>query len=105
MQIKIHPEINGYEFSNEGKYRRVNTEIWFPKENGLSRYYTINYKNADGKPRSRYLHVVICELFNGKKANNLMECNHKDQNTHNNNSENLEWVSLSENRKQKANFE
>ena len=106
MEIKNHNEIQNYEFNNLGQYRmksKENNKKWMPKPNATSKYITFNYTDKDNIKRSRYLHVVLCEIFIGKKPDRY-EVNHIDHNTHNNNIENLEYCTIKQNRRDKVNF-
>jgi hypothetical protein len=97
--IKTHADIPNYEFSSNGKYRRVGTEKWYPKEQPKVRYSTFAFKNKDGKVVTKLLHRTIKEVFDNVKIPVEMEIDHKDRNTHNNNIKNLDIVDISASRK------
>lgn len=48
------------------------------------------------KPKTLYIHRLVCAAFNGSST---LEVNHKDGIKSNNSSPNLEWVSSSENKR------
>lgn len=86
-----------YEVSNCGRIRH-NFKIMKPTLNQMhNRYYIGLHK--DNKRKNLILARVVahafCEGFS--ETNNTV--NHKDGNTHNNNANNLEWVSQSDNNK------
>ena len=50
----------------------------------------------DGKGTHKYVHRLVAEAFLDN-PNNLPQVNHKDENKHNNNLDNLEWISALDN--------
>lgn len=93
-------DIRGYEgyyqVSDEGKVRRVlsggrTREV--KNRDGL--YYTVSL-SKNGEPRTYAVHRLVAEMFIPRPVWDV-EVNHKDGNKHNNNVENLEWVSQKEN--------
>lgn len=101
-------DFDNYEVSNTGKVR-INTYQTIDS-NGAIRTYeghelnqainSSNYKKVslrkDGKNYNKYVHRLIAEAFI-PNPNNYQEINHIDGNKHNNNIDNLEWVTKSKN--------
>jgi HNH endonuclease len=50
----------------------------------------------DGKARTKYIHVLVCEAFYGPRPSG-MEASHKDGNILNNHKDNLVWETRSQN--------
>lgn len=85
--------IDGKEFYSK-KFKGKILKEWTllnKMKTGSAAYYAIS--TPIGK---KYAHRVICETFH-KKIRYKNTVNHKDMNVHNNNPNNLEWVSQSEN--------
>ena len=88
-----------YQISNKGRVRRlfpnsIHTLKLNPQANG---YLTVNLsKNCEY--HTHYVHQLVATAFLGPHQN--LEVNHKDENKHNNNLNNLEWC----NRKYNVNF-
>lgn len=89
--------INNYTVYEDGTVISKNgIEIkWY--ENG--RGYLITRLLWDGKWRTKALHTVVCEAFHGARPDGY-EAGHLDGNSYNNHSDNLEWITKSQNRKQ-----
>lgn len=97
-----------YEVSDKGRVRSLTRKVDFgsqkriskgrilkPNNNG-SGYFYVNLSN--GKIRTReYIHRLVANAFI-ENEHEKPEVNHKDGNKSNNNSNNLEWVTGSENR-------
>lgn len=60
--------------------------------NGKQAYLKLN---INGK--MRYVHQLICEVFNGERLEGMKDCMHLDQNPQNNAASNLKWGSKYEN--------
>lgn len=50
------------------------------------------------------VHIIVCSAFNGVKPFNNAEVNHIDEDPTNNDSENLEWVTSSQNKLHSARY-
>ena len=61
-----------------------------------STYYMVRLTNNEGKYIKKYIHRLLAELF-VDNPNNNPQVNHIDGNKHNNNIDNLEWVTVAEN--------
>lgn len=66
-----------------------------PKKSG---YYEMNIRDDEGNSHSVLLHRIVAEYF-CQKREGADEVNHKDGDKHNNNADNLEWVTRNENLK------
>jgi hypothetical protein len=66
------------------------------KSRNGNRYERVTLKVANGKRICAYVHRLVAFAFL-RNENYLLQVNHKDGNTLNNNVENLEWVTQSEN--------
>lgn len=64
--------------------------------NSNSTYYMVRIIDKNGKTHKKYIHRLMAEVFISN-INSCPEVNHKDGNKHNNNLDNLEWVTKSEN--------
>ena len=87
-----------YEVSNCGNVR----SLWFGKikpiklQNNRHGYLCFTARNGKDKPKTIRVHVAVAEAFLGERPKGLV-INHKDGNKHNNNVQNLEYVTYSEN--------
>lgn len=59
------------------------------------RYYIVGLSNGHGR-KHFLVHRLVCEAFHGEPPVGYV-VNHKDHNTKNNSSDNLEWVTVQEN--------
>lgn len=69
-------------------------------------YFVFGFKE-NGKNKQLYIHRVVADIFVQKPddySSKYYEVNHKDGNKHNNNCENLEWITRSENTKHAHNM-
>ena len=77
---------------------RLQKNIFHDNINKISRnsgYFEVKlYKN--GKSKSFFVHRLVAVAF-VSNINNLPQVNHKDENTHNNHADNLEWCDASYN--------
>jgi hypothetical protein len=61
-------------------------------------YSRVTLLKNNGKNKKYYLHRLVAEIFIEKpKRKKKLQVNHKDMNTRNNKTTNLEWVTPSEN--------
>ena len=107
-------DYENYEVSNMGRVRSVDRIIYQegfgerrlkgkivkPWDNG-SGYLKVclgSYAGPDGKRKhpTEFVHRLVATAFLGNPGNKP-QVNHKDRDRHNNNVENLEWVTVSEN--------
>ena len=99
MEWKTITEANNYEVSNQGDIRNKTTHKILKGRINKSGYYQVSIKiNNINKFCNRYIHRLVAQYFIPNNENKR-EVNHKDGNKLNNNSDNLEWVSSSENQK------
>lgn len=114
MDKEIWKDIKGYEglyqISNLGRVKSLNYnktgEHRLKKVESGKRYFSVTLWK-DKTPKTFSIHRLVCESFNeipkrlgGMKTKEL-QVNHKDGDTHNNKSENLEWCTASENNNEK----
>ena len=103
---KQHPIYIRYRISNLGNVECFNyiSKVWKPKKlkkinkgNGDYRYagFTVGLGERH-KTKTLLLHQVVAELFIGPKLPGTVVA-HKDHNTHNNVSTNLEYITHSKN--------
>lgn len=90
--------IEGFEnylVSNKGRIMNGKTgRILRPRDNGHG--YEIVWLCKDGKGTNKHVHRLVGEAFIDN-PNDLETINHIDQDKHNNNVENLEWLSRGDN--------
>lgn len=100
IQIKSIKNYEGlYEISNDGRvfsYQRKYRKELKPRVHRDGYLRVVLYK--DGKDKSCQIHRLVAFAFLSN-LENKPQVNHKDGNKKNNNYWNLEWVTLSENRK------
>jgi len=78
-----------YEASSTGKIRNLNTgHVLKPLDNNTG--YLFVTLVVDGKKHCEYVHRLIAKTFI-QNPENLPQINHKDENSYNNDSKNLEW--------------
>lgn len=104
MGIEVWKDIKGYEnkyqVSNYGKvkslnYRRTGEDKLLKLQNDKDGYLVVNL-SKNGKLKNVKVHRLVALTFI-KNTNNYKIINHKDENKHNNNYNNLEWCTQSYN--------
>jgi hypothetical protein len=105
MEKEVWKDVIGYEgyyqasnlgrIKSTGKSRNIDKWKFLKTDSKSERYVKIAlYKN--GKRKDMLLHRIIAKLFVHEYSEELV-VNHKDRNTYNNNSSNLEWVTQRDN--------
>ena len=85
-----------YSISNRGRlYSYISDKILKPYAEPKG--YTKAILMLNGNKCTHYIHLLVLTAFKGKRSKG-MECNHIDENKHNNNIDNLEWVTSSQNK-------
>lgn len=99
MEIKIHPKYNLYEFNTNGQYRMIGKTEWKDGSfNGLNKYLQCGLKGKETQRETKLIHREMWETFKGPIPEKY-EIDHLDSNKINNKLENLECVTIEENRK------
>ena len=94
IENKVIPELPSHVIYKNGEIWNGTRFLVFSEHGG---YFNVCLKDSTYK-----LHRLICYAFNPIEGVNYffeydkLECNHRDGNTRNNNSDNLEWVTRSE---------
>lgn len=96
--VKRHPDFHKYEFNKSGQYRMVGNEKWLDGNLHKSGYINCSMNGNDIKQISRGIHRAVYETFVGKIPEGY-EIDHIDDCKINNKLENLQCITLSENRK------
>lgn len=89
------PDINGYYASNLGRIKKDNSN----NEELLTGSICGKYHHVCIRKQYYQTHILICCTFNGKKPQSNYDVNHKNGNTLDNCSSNLEWISHGDNMK------
>lgn len=94
------PRASGHVVSDEGNVRRINTfnlgAYLVPGvRNKRRNYLSVTVTEDDGKKRSRALHRLVCEAFNGPPPHENTACVFLDRDNRNFDPANLAWESLS----------
>ena len=84
-----------YEISNNGEVYSVKGCKKLKPALSSNGYYRVNL-HRNGKPKTRYVHQLVCEAFNGLRPVDK-EVSHKDNNKLNNQAYNLCWATRKEN--------
>lgn len=114
---EIWKDIPGYEgiyqASNTGKIRSIDRVVCFLSHKGnpktksvkgviltqrksFGRYYSVKLCKPGNERHFMFVHRLVAMAFI-PNPRNFEQVNHKDGNIHNNNVENLEWVTMSQN--------
>ena len=94
---KIIPSTNGkYEASNYGRIRNAKNLKVLKVQDNIHGYYNLVLHVIPTIPLNARVHRLVAEAFLGECPEGYV-VNHKDGNKHNNNIENLEYVTPSEN--------
>ena len=97
MEIWKPIESTGFEISSYGRVKRPNGIIVDFSNRTKSAYYQIRLGKSYTKSKySVYVHRLVAEAFI-PNPDNKPQVNHIDGNRHNNNVDNLEWVTIQEN--------
>ena len=92
---KIHDYTGMYMISNTGKVFSIKKGALLKARRQDKDYLeVVLYKNGDGQ--AFYIHRLVANAFLDN-PNNYQQVNHKDENTHNNYVDNLEWCDQSYN--------
>lgn len=97
-EYKLIEEFPDYYVSNLGNIASIKSGEWTalkPWLDSQGRYYMVTLCK-DSKPYKKLVHRLVGQYF-VPNPDNKPVINHKDHDTHNNNSENLEWVTVQEN--------
>jgi hypothetical protein len=99
MEILTHPIYDMYEFNSEGYYRMKGNTEWL-KGSKNSKYLYCCVKKKGERQKTVAIYRLIWECFKGKIPEGY-EIDHIDNNPENNNINNLQCITLSENRKRR----
>lgn len=92
--MKIWKKINNfpdYEINNFGEVKRSKSGLILKPDVDKDGYFRVDlYKN--GKPKHKYVHVLVCETFNNYELKSGECTHHKDNNKKNNDFNNLQIV-------------
>lgn len=95
---ELCPEVKGcYWINDEGKIINKNTGniiSWKKEKNG---YYRVSLMKIEGGTTLKSVHRLVLMAFNPNKDQDKLQVNHKDGDKHNNNLNNLEWVTAKQN--------
>ena len=100
MEIKTHPIYDKYEFNTDGQFRRIGTKFWRYGSSSPDRKYLgcgLSSKN-DSKQHSLQHHRAVWECFNNPIPAGY-EIDHKNDIPDDNRLENLQCITVGENRK------
>lgn len=95
-----------YEVSSHGGVRSYlrrggRQKVW-PDPVPLRTYPSNGYRTVNFDQRTRLLHRVVCETFNGPAPAGMSDCRHLDGDPLNNRSDNLAWGTRSDNERDKV---
>lgn len=95
-------DIKGYEgryqISNYGRIWSIVSQRYLKAHELVGKHYMVVCLIAkNGKKKTEYVHRLVLLSFVGNPPEGKPQCNHKDEDPHNNRLDNLEWVSASEN--------
>ncbi len=100
---KIIDFASNYQISNTGLVRNRTTSYILKGRETMNGYLQVCLKIDDkNKFMNEYIHRLVAQYWL-ENSNNKKEVNHKDGNKHNNNVNNLEWVTAKENSNHRVN--
>lgn len=95
------PCFSNYQVSNNGLVRNKNTGLTLKQQESkttVGTYLTTPLINDSGERYHGLIHRYVCMAFHGTpEGYQSLDVNHKDDNKHNNNEWNLEWMTRSQN--------
>jgi len=95
-----------YQVSNYGNVRRTVIDNPFARNTYFGKILKVNtdrygYKYVilckDGKTKTKKIHSLVCEVFNGQRTNELNQVRHLNGDKQDNRPENLKWGSALDN--------
>lgn len=103
------PSAPNYEVSSDGRVRSLTRIVTYP--NGSRRrfdgrertvflvkgYQHLNLSASQGKKKNFYVHLLVCEAFQGPRPSPVHEVRHLDGDPLNNRADNLAWGTKQEN--------
>lgn len=102
---EIWKEIKGYEglyaVSSKGRVKNLMSGKVLKNRSNNHGYPYVSLFRGDGKPKNCTTHRLVAEAFIPNTLN-LPQVNHIDENKHNNDVSNLEWVTASQNSRHSA---
>lgn len=101
FDVKVHPKYDMYEFNTNGQYRMIGKKDWLDGYNGENRYNQCLIKGKNDKKQTTLsIHRAVWETFKGP-IEEKKEIDHIDNNKKNNRLDNLQCITMNENRKKR----
>lgn len=98
---KSHPNHDAYEFNEDGLYRYRGTSEWYPGGSNSKGYRFCSIRSMDTTKQTTIpVHMAMWQTFKGEIPAKH-EIDHIDRNPSNNKLENLQCLTVSENRKRR----